>query len=161
MTYSEISTQERRTNNMTLLNILRAFIGFYAQTGHENCGCRPRDMEWLTTFLVFSWGLFLTLPINSISGVDFDDEVLWGFVAMTLALTRCGALIINGHWRRSPALRMVLSSLAAAFWAAEGVYILSNGISGHTTFAFYPVLVAAEFMAISRSAKDSVSNMGR
>lgn len=161
-----VDLEKNKGNSFSILGVIRTFIGVYNHTSHLKCGCRPREVEWLTTFLIFSWGFFLLLPgdtyANSGSFLPpFSNETLWGLVAILLSVVRCAALIINGHWRRSPLLRMILSALAASFWAAEGSWMLNESMTFvPQTFAFYPILVVAEFMAIQRSAKDYVANLG-
>lgn len=157
MTYFDPVTMSKTEARLSILEVLRGFIGFYNQSGgHLKCGCRPREIEWLTTFLIFSWGFFLILPGEIYPG----NELIWGAVAIVLSLVRFSALTINGHWRRSPVLRMLLSACAAGFWAGEGAWMLieAQSTSPHS-FAFYPVLVVAEFLAVYRSAQDSVVYM--
>lgn len=165
MTYFDPATLSKSEARLSILEVLRGFIGFYNQSGgHLKCGCRPREIEWLTTFLIFSWGFFLILPGNIYPGDAYvssvSNETLWGIVAILLSVVRSSALIINGHWRRSPVLRMLLSACAAGFWAAEGAWMLieAQSTSPHS-FAFYPILVVAEFLAVYRSAQDSVTYM--
>ena len=74
--------------------------------------------------------------------------------ALLIGSGRLAALLINGHWRWSPHLRLVLALFSAAGWAAVvvGVWSFGRPTLGHVV---YPWLALADLYAVSRALRDA------
>lgn len=133
-----------------------------------------RGIEWATSAVLIMFSLILMLPGNTLASPAFKAFVSLGLTEITIAVplmlvgvARMVALYLNGHWRRSPILRMVGAILGASIFgmltvafAAPTVELLIAGryvtpVSGPSTGAgTYFVLVACDLLAVFRSGAD-------
>lgn len=118
-----------------------------------------RAAEWITSTILLGFALTLALPGNSLGSEAFrvfrDLGATESSISAPLAIVgtaRMTALYINGHWRRSPFLRMagaimgasIFSMLAIAiFWSSWGDgHPLSPGAITYFVLALFDALAA-------------------
>lgn len=104
---------------------------------------KTRAIEWLFASMMIVWGAMLLLPGNMLSHPTFDlllqvaPERTWGFFSITVGYIRVAALIINGHWRRSPILRMLASILGMMSWTCLAYFYGASMYAGAQPFPMY------------------------
>ncbi|KMK68593.1 hypothetical protein [Puniceibacterium sp. IMCC21224] len=95
--------------------------------------------------VTFARGATLALPGGmmageSYRGFTFLPEAIWAVVFAVFGLAQLGAVVINGRWRRSPAIRATgalfgvwsFAALTAGFAASSGLS-LASGLYGILT----------------------------
>lgn len=125
-----------------------------------------RGLEWFSAFVMLSWGVTLALPGDTLSGPSYAafgrfgmTEEAWAGVFSAVGLARLVALYINGHWPKSPHIRMLGSLFGAISWG-QVAYLLTlstyftTGIAATGT-AVYSLLALADLFGIARAAFDA------
>jgi len=110
---------------------------------------KTRTAEWLISWVLVSWGsgVFLSYQLYGEGGgmtrflatigpVDVIAALVVGFAA-----ARMIALLYNGHWRRSPLLRMAAAVIGMMFWQAVLVLFGLAMIRGDAMF--FPMFLSA------------------
>ena len=118
----------------------------FTAEGSDKYPHNPRGLEWLLSFALIFTGATAVLPDNV--GISVGLAV----TCIVVGFARVVALIINGHWKRSPVLRAFGAVIGAFIWAKFAVspehFMTANII--------YPLFVWAELYSCSRSARDVV-----
>lgn len=104
---------------------------------------KTRAIEWLFACMMMVWGAMLLLPGNMLSAPTFElllavaPERTWGFFSITVGYLRVMALVINGHWRRSPILRMLAAVLGMMWWTCLAWFYGLAIFNGAPPFPMY------------------------
>lgn len=121
-----------------------------------------RAIEWWSAGLMATWGLYtLAIPgmyeVNPAMGglLLFAPQHVWGLVTLIVGSLRLAALIVNGFWHRTPAVRWVTSMLSALVWflvtsALVNAPVLNPGV------IVYGWHIIADIYSAFRSASDFV-----
>jgi hypothetical protein len=96
--------------------------------------------------ITFARGVKLALPGSAMSGDSYNafaflPESVWAITFMGFGLAQLSAVVINGRWHRSPALRAIgalfgvwsFAALTAGF-VASGGFSLPSGLYAVLTF---------------------------
>lgn len=127
---------------------------------HIRSHLRPRLMEWMHSIMLVLWGSILLRPEDTFGSspafiglARLASEDVWGWVVICVGLTRVAALLINGIWRPSYAIRTTTSFLSLFVWVTISAGLLA---SDHATtgLAIYPVLCIFEMVNLYYSALD-------
>lgn len=121
-----------------------------------------RALEWWSAGLMASWG-FYSLLIPGMYNINpamhglllFAPQHVWGLVALIVGLLRICALVINGFWYRTPAVRWITSMVSALVWflvtsALVNAPVLNPGV------VVYGWHIIADIYSAFRSASDFV-----
>lgn len=129
---------------------------------------RTRAVEQLLAMLQLAWGMAVLMPFVALNGVNYRalvalaPEVVWGNFAIAIGGLRIAALIINGHWRRTPLLRAIGAAFGLMWWIVlGGLYVIAVN-QGAEPFPFmfcYPVFIYFEFLSMYRCGID-IHEMG-
>jgi hypothetical protein len=104
---------------------------------------KTRAIEWLFASMMMTWGAMLLLPGNMLAQPTFElllavaPERTWGFFSIAVGYIRVMALVINGHWRRSPILRMMASVLGMMWWTCLAWFYGLAMLKGAPPFPMY------------------------
>lgn len=104
---------------------------------------KTRAIEWLFACMMVIWGAMLLLPGDMLNQPTFEillriaPERSWGFFSITVGYVRGAALIINGHWRRSPILRMLGAIFGMMWWTCLAWFYGLAIINGAKPFPMY------------------------
>lgn len=104
---------------------------------------KTRAIEWLFACMMMVWGSMLLLPGDMISAPAFElllavaSERTWGFFSITIGYLRIAALIINGHWRRTPILRMTAAIFGMMWWTCLAYFYGKAIYAGANPFPMY------------------------
>lgn len=122
-----------------------------------------RALEWHCAWSAFAFAFVLFTPGSTFalspSFAAFErimSEVSWAALIMSVALARFAALIINGHYHRTPILRALTAALGAALWTYMAVlfYQPSNGAIS-TGCGLFLVLAGSDCFSAWRSGRDA------
>ncbi|HLL28605.1 MAG TPA: hypothetical protein VKT73_13255 [Xanthobacteraceae bacterium] len=96
---------------------------------------RTRLIEWMLAILMIVWGVSVLFPqvTAPVLNTLFGGDLPLGAIVVSVGCIRIIALLINGHWRRSPLLRLLGSILGLMFWTAVGI------AAGMHFFGIFPV----------------------
>ena len=131
-----------------------------------------RKIEWLSAASMLGWALILGLPGNSLGArglglpylsYSFGEASLATVMAIAGAVW-CLALWINGHWRRSPALRAAAALVGALVWGQIALAYVYEGLDVgimEPALANFIVLAVADAFSASRSAGEAWRNAER
>ena len=122
------------------------WLNFTAE-GSDTYPHNPRGLEWLLSFALIFTGIATTLPDNGGLGVGL------AITCIVVGFSRIVALIINGHWKRSPVLRALGAVIGAFIWA-KFMVSPDHFTSADIIMYHYPLFVWAELYSCSRSARD-------
>lgn len=128
---------------------------------------KTRAAEWMLSWIMVMWGLgvFVSYHIGGAGGgmtaflsvlgpLDLIALLIVGFGA-----GRMIALLYNGHWRRSPILRMAAAIIGMMFWQAIFVFYGLAVVTGKATFfpmlLTVPVFFAFEAYSAYRCGQDA------
>lgn len=121
-----------------------------------------RAMEWLCAGCAAAFSTVLAMPGNTFeTGTQWErfaelgTELEWAAGIGTIALIRISALIVNGHWRRTPALRAATALLGAELWAYMALLFIVPGEPLSTGTGVYAVLAVGDLVSAWRAAKDA------
>lgn len=123
-----------------------------------------RALEWHCAWSAFAFAMILFSPgstfstsPNFASFAAIMSEASWAALIMSVALARFAALIINGHYHRTPILRALTAALGAALWAFMAALFYrpeSGAIS--TGCGVYLVLAGSDCFSAWRSGRDAM-----
>ena len=131
-----------------------------------------RKVEWLSALSLLGWAAILGLPGNSLGSkglglpylsYSFGEASLAALMALA-GTAWCLALWINGHWRRSPALRAAAALAGALVWGQIALAYFYEGIESGVmapALANFAVLAAADVLSAARSAGEAWRNVER
>lgn len=122
-----------------------------------------RFSEWFAAFALFGWGVYLIVH----PGMMLDSRVAalwtgmvaimsqesWGLIAVLTGACRLGALYVNGHHTRTPAVRLVASFFSAFVWTQVSIGLWKAGVP-NTGIWVYPCLVVADIYSAFRASGD-------
>lgn len=121
-----------------------------------------RAMEWLGALCAAAFSAVLFMPGDTFdTGVqwtrfsEIGTEVEWAVGIGLVAYVRIAALLINGHWRRTPALRAATAVLGAGLWAYVALLFFVPGEPVSTGVGVYAVLAGGDLVSAWRAAKDA------
>lgn len=122
-----------------------------------------RALEWYCAWSAMGVGLVLLAPGSTFSTSpsfaqfgEVMDEVSWGVLVVTVALVRFAALIVNGHYHRTPIARALTAALGAALWAYIASLFFFPGQPLSTGIAIYTALAGADCFSAWRSGRDAM-----
>lgn len=122
-----------------------------------------RAMEWLTAAIAagFASALFMG-PIFSTGDqwarfADIGTEREWAMAIGVVAYVRMVALLVNGHYRRTPAIRAVTALFGAGLSAFIAALFIVPGDPIQTGTFTYGCLAAADLVSAWRAAKDAAT----
>ena len=130
-----------------------------------------RATEWITSSALLGFALTLALPGDTFAGAGFRsfrevglDEAAIATPLALVAGARMVALLVNGHWQRTPLLRMFGAAVGAAIFAMLSVgfgwpYLAAalgywGASAASTGAATYAVLAAADLLSAFRAGLD-------
>ncbi|MCJ2035524.1 hypothetical protein MKK54_15045 [Methylobacterium sp. J-068] len=122
-----------------------------------------RIMKWQGAFLAAGFALALLLgPVFDTGGQwarfsEWATKREWGVVIGVVALIRIAALLINGHWRRTPALRAGTALLGAGLWAFVSVMFIVPDEPVTTGVFVYGVLAWGDLVSAWFAARDAAT----
>lgn len=120
-----------------------------------------RVMEWQNAAASFGFGIILLTNSVFATGSQWDkfeklaSEKEWGLAICLVALVRVAALLVNGHYRRTPALRAATALLGAGLWSMVAMLFVQPGEPLTTGVAVYAVLAYGDLVCAWRAAKDA------
>lgn len=121
-----------------------------------------RAIEWWSAGLMASWGFYSLLVPGMYQANEamhglllFAPQHIWGLATMAVGLVRLTALVINGFWYRTPAVRWATSMVSALMWflvtsALVNAPVLNPGV------VVYGWHILADIYSAFRSASDYV-----
>lgn len=120
-----------------------------------------RAIEWWSAGCMVSWGAFVLLvptvfADNSVFQglLLFAPQQVWGFVALVVGILRLSALIVNGFWCRTPAVRWATSMVSCLVWFLITAALFNAPINpGVVVYGWH---VIADIYSAFRSASDAV-----
>ncbi len=122
-----------------------------------------RALEWHCAWSAMLVGLVLLMPGSTFSTsasftqfTEVMDEVSWGVLVMIVALIRFAALIVNGHYHRTPIARALTAALGAALWAYIATLFYFPGQPLTTGLGIYTVLAVSDCVSAWRSGRDAM-----
>lgn len=123
---------------------------------------RPRSTEWLVAVLQVSWGVSVLrapgafdAPVYALL-LNIATPRAWGVGLVLFGLCRLVVLVINGAWRPSPYVRLLLS-LISVLWGVQMVLsLVATGWSA-PAFAFAPAVILFDTLNIMHTADDAGS----
>lgn len=122
-----------------------------------------RALEWHCAWSAMLVGLVLLMPGSTFStSASFNqfgevmDEVSWGVLVMTVALIRFAALIVNGHYHRTPIARALTAALGASLWAYMAMLFYFPDAPFSTGLGIYTALAVADGFSAWRSGRDAM-----
>lgn len=123
-----------------------------------------RALEWHCAWSAMIFALILFSPGSTFSTspsfAAFESvmsEANWAALIMSVALARFAALIINGHYHRTPILRAATAALGAALWAYMAVLFYRPDAQALTTgCGIYAVLAVSDCFSAWRSGRDAM-----
>lgn len=121
-----------------------------------------RAIEWWSAGLMASWGAIVTLvPTMFVENPAFEGllffapQYVWGFVALVAGLSRLGALIVNGFWCRTPAVRWFTSMVSCLIWFLITAALINAPVPNPGVVVYGWHMIADIYSAF-RSASDAV-----
>lgn len=122
-----------------------------------------RALEWHCALTAAAFALVLALPGSTFATGHMWDrfaavmpEGCWAAFMGTIAAIRICALLINGHWRRTPMLRMATACLGASVWGYVAMLMFVPGDLGlQTGVGIYLVLCGSDIRSAWRAGRDS------
>ena len=121
-----------------------------------------RALEVALAAFMVTWGVFLALP-----GATFQNPIYaslaalmpeagWAAFSIASGLVRLAALYVNGAWRRTPLVRMVMAVAGVVWWTVL-TWLFVLGLRGPTpaALAFYVVCIGAELYSCYRTGQDA------
>ncbi len=122
-----------------------------------------RFSEWFNALALFGWGVYVILHPTMMldprvaalwSGMlAIMGQESWGLAAVLTGACRLGALYVNGHHARTPAIRLVASFFSAFVWTQISVGLWKAGVP-NTGIWLYPCLVLADIYSAFRASGD-------
>lgn len=122
-----------------------------------------RLAEWLLAAITIGWGWVLLQPGDTFQGLTFAamkswmSEEQWTVFFLLGGSARIAMLTINGHWRKSPHLRMLAA--ASSFWVwvflAIGFALAGNNSPGALIYSLFGF---SELVNVFRASRDAGFN---
>lgn len=120
-----------------------------------------RAVEWLISGILVSWGVFLlTHPQLFAENPVFDNldqtapQYMWGGMAVMAGIIRATALWINGHWTRTPMIRVITSFVSAFIWTQVFLGVAQSRVDA-VQIVLYPWFIAGDIYSALRAASDA------
>ena len=90
-----------------------------------------RSAEFLLGFVLLSRGLAIALPTPSMGEIYASyttvmPELYWGLLTVFAGAAQTSGVVVNGRWRRSPALRMAGAWVGFMWYIALTLTFLIN-----------------------------------
>lgn len=123
-----------------------------------------RALEWHCAWTAFAFAAILFSPGSTFSTspsfqafAEVMSETSWATLVLVIALVRFAALIVNGHYHRTPILRALTAAAGAGLWAYMAIlfYRPEAGALG-TGCGVYLVLAASDGFSAWRSGRDGM-----
>jgi hypothetical protein len=120
---------------------------------------QTRAMEWFFALCLVSLGLiflfnhaaFATNPAWR-AMARFADQETWTLACLLVGGARLVALMINGLWFRTPAVRALMALLSCFFWWQIAVGLFSNAGIGAALMPWFFVFDAYNGIRVGREA---------
>lgn len=121
-----------------------------------------RVAEWFMAVVMITWAIVLFNPdfdagrhasFGFAAVFDFTRPHQLGYMLLTFGFVRFLALLINGLWWRTPAIRLVMAFICNLFWVELTLSIITSG-KVTTGLAVYPWFVVLEVYSAFRAAYD-------
>ena len=127
---------------------------------HIRAHLRPRLMEWMHALMLVLWGSILARPEATFTrspvwaGLErIASEDVWAWGTILIGSARILALLINGLWRPSYAIRTITSFCSMFVWFTISLGLIYSR-AATTGLAIYPVLFLFEAINLYYSALD-------
>ncbi len=121
-----------------------------------------REVEWLGAWVAAAFAAALALPGQTFTlSHSFDrmaavmPEGAWAVAIAAIAAVRMTALLVNGHWQRTPLLRAVTAALGAGLWTYVALLFVQPTWPQSTGVGAYFVIAVFEFRSTMRAGKDA------
>lgn len=121
-----------------------------------------RALEWWSAGTMSSWGfMVLAFPHMfeenpaALALVKLAPQHVWGLAAFIVGFTRVVALLINGLWYRTPAIRWICAMLSVLIWFFVAAGFTSSPIINMGTVIYGWHMIADMYSAF-RSASDFI-----
>ena len=123
-----------------------------------------RALEWHCAWTAFAVSAVLFSPGSTFatsaafaSFAEVMSESSWATLIMIVALIRFAALIVNGHYYRTPVARALTAALGAGLWAYLAVLFYQPELGGLSTgVGVYAVLAVSDGFSAWRSGRDAM-----
>lgn len=121
-----------------------------------------RLVEYLFACMMIGWGVWLMAPWWNTFGnpsyvalASVASERAWGVFSACVGAVRLTALVINGHWCRTPILRFVCSWFGVVWWLVL-IWMFYNGATTNPPagLVFYPIFIVFELISCARAMMD-------
>lgn len=120
-----------------------------------------RAMEIVAGMCVVSRGLMILARPESMAGPTYDSfraimpEYMWALLCLVAGLFQIGGVLINGNWKRSPALRFVGAMIASTFFAMlTTLSLTAYPPDSLAASMFLPLTVANIWTALNIASKE-------
>ncbi|TDR90274.1 hypothetical protein [Enterovirga rhinocerotis] len=122
-----------------------------------------RLVEYLFASMMIGWGLWLIAPWWQTFGnptyaalAALATERQWGIFSVCVGVVRVGALVVNGHWCRTPLLRFMCSWFGVVWWLVLiWLFFQNPSPNPPAGFVFYPIFIVFELVSCARSMADA------
>lgn len=128
-----------------------------------------RVVEWGLSYILMIWGSTLLLKpgmfLEECSSPVYKGwesiapQVVWGYVAVMVAMTRLACLYINGAHYKSPIARTVMGFFSMGIWFCATVGVFRSGIS--TAWCAYPMFMVGDAYALYVSSGDAFQSLDK
>lgn len=122
-----------------------------------------RCAEWTLGAITLGWGWALLQPGDTFAVSTYDtmrgwmSEEWWTVFFLIGGSARLIMLTINGHWRKSPHLRMVAAATTFWVWVFLAIGFALAGTNSPGAFT-YSIFALAELINVFRAARDAGFN---
>ena len=118
-----------------------------------------RANEWFFSLAFLVWGATMVAwphmfdrPFYE-SFKRFGPQSLWTTVILLIGTVRMAALIVNGAWRSTPLIRMVMAMLSCMVWLELTLGIFYVGY-GTISISLYPIILIADLYNVYKAGGD-------
>lgn len=123
-----------------------------------------RALEWHCAWTAFAVSAVLFSPGSTFSTsaafasfAEVMSESSWATLIMIVALIRFAALIVNGHYHRTPIARALTAAAGSGLWAYLAVLFYQPDLGGLSTgVGVYAVLSVSDGFSAWRSGRDAM-----
>lgn len=120
---------------------------------------RERLVEWLNSLFMLMIGFVIILRKNlgdHFILISDETAIAWGLWLIFISISRIIALIINGHWSRTPIIRSFFSALGLGTWVYVFVLLVEKDLYLLIDFPYILMFLIGELASAFFAGSDSV-----
>lgn len=124
-----------------------------------------RALEWHCAISMLIAAVILALPGNTFGNgsqwgrfADLMSEQGWALTLGGIAGLRIAALLINGHARRTPALRAATAAMGAGLWLMVSLLFFVPGQPVNIMFGIAAVLCLSDLVSTFKAGVDAATS---